>query len=95
MPLSGGVAIEPLQGAGGPGLLRTSFAAWPSTFEWRGRHIVVLSAHAHDDDPVGRPTPTRSVGRSMCQMCWSTGTIAPDQMGLYRCWGFRSVVLER
>jgi hypothetical protein len=32
--VTGGVAIDPLQGAGGPGLLLTSFAAVPITFEW-------------------------------------------------------------
>jgi hypothetical protein len=32
--VSDGVAIDPLQGAGGPGLLLTSFAAVPITFDW-------------------------------------------------------------
>ena len=32
--VSGGEAIDPLQWAGGPGLLLTSFAAVPITFEW-------------------------------------------------------------
>jgi hypothetical protein len=47
--VSGGVAIDPLQGAGGAGLLLTSFAAVPISFEWPDEGVSSVA-----------PTPTTS-----------------------------------
>jgi hypothetical protein len=80
--VTGGVAIDPLQGAGGPGLLLTSFAAVPITFEWRPDEVASSVA----------PTPTTSIGWTTytdplgwtidVPNGWSSGHIVPDPTGI-------------
>jgi hypothetical protein len=78
--VSGGVAIDPLQGAGGPGLLLTSFAAVPITFEWADG--ISSSSAPTPTTTTGWTTYTDPLGWTIdVPDGWSTGTIAPDQMG--------------
>jgi len=78
--VTGGVAIDPLQGAGGAGLLLTSFAAVPIIFEWSD--AVASSVAPTPTTSTGWTTYTDPLGWTIdVPDGWSTGTIAPDQTG--------------